>query len=260
MIAKYTIEDARKQKFMVGNLDRWRMEDNKDIKVQINEYLKLNEALKAESIFLPENVLTRLLVETLPESWKEYKSHLKHKHKQLSLANLITHIIIEYANWKELQVTKAREMAAKANSCRKRVRNDNFPKPNANLVEGDDIIVAVFSEAYLVANVKEWVVDSGDGKEHVYLGGSRTAQVLGKGEVILKLTFGKTLDLNDVLKQKSDSLVAFIQFKNLVENQFERKIKQLRTDWGDEFQSFTQLVNEHSKTMLKINLRGKLSS
>ena len=33
MIAKYTAEDAGKQKFVVGNLDRWRMEDNKDIKV-----------------------------------------------------------------------------------------------------------------------------------------------------------------------------------------------------------------------------------
>ena len=34
------------------------------------------------------------------------------------------------------------------------------------------------------------------------------------------------------LKQKSDALQAFIQFKNLVENEFERKITKLRTDWG----------------------------
>ena len=186
----------------------------------------------------------------------------------MSLADLITHIIIEDTNRKELQATKAREMAAKANlvqtqnknkryankpnhsnnsdykpkannttsfkkkgscfvcgkpghhapQCRKRVRNENPPKPNANLVEGDDIIAAVISQAYLVANVKEWVVDSGatrhicankdvyssykpvgDGEEHVYLGDSRTAQVLGKGKVVLKLTSGKTLALNDVL-------------------------------------------------------------
>lgn len=47
------------------------------------------------------------------------------------------------------------------------------------------------------------------------------------------------------LKQKSDALAAFIHFKRLVENQFDRKIKQLRTDWGGEFQAFTQLVNEN---------------
>ena len=33
----------------------------------------------------------------------------------------------------------------------------------------------------------------------VYLGDSHTAQVLGKGKVMLKLTSGKTLTLNDVL-------------------------------------------------------------
>ena len=33
----------------------------------------------------------------------------------------------------------------------------------------------------------------------VYLGDSHTAQVLGKGKVMLKLTSGKTLALNDVL-------------------------------------------------------------
>jgi len=39
----------------------------------------------------------------------------------------------------------------------------------------------------------------GDGKEHVYLGDSRTTLVPGKGKVLLKLTYGKTLALSDVL-------------------------------------------------------------
>lgn len=47
------------------------------------------------------------------------------------------------------------------------------------------------------------------------------------------------------LKHKSEALAAFIQFKQLVENQFDRKIKQLRTDWGGEFQAFTQLVSDN---------------
>ena len=79
------------------------------------------------------------------------------------------------------------------------MRNDNPPKPKANLVEGDDIIAAVISQACLVANVKYWVVDSGatthicankdafssytpvgDGEEHVYFGDSRITNVHGK--------------------------------------------------------------------------------
>ena len=71
------------------------------------------------------------------------------------------------------------------------------------MVEGDEqVIVAVVSQVNMVTNVKEWVVDFGatkhicankesfstytpveDGKEMVYLGDSRTAKVLGKGNI-----------------------------------------------------------------------------
>ena len=86
------------------------------------------------------------------------------------------------------------------------------------MVKEDDIIVVVVSQANMVTNSKNWVVDSsetrhiyanrdaftsytlvGDDKKVVYLGDSHTAQVLGKGKVMLKLTSGKTLALNNVL-------------------------------------------------------------
>ena len=70
----------------------------------------------------------------------------------------------------------------------------------------------------MLTNSKNWVVDSGaishicangddfasytpvrDDSKVVYLGDSHTAQVLGKGKVMLKLTLGKTLTLNGVL-------------------------------------------------------------
>ena len=40
MLKKYTAEDVGKQKFVVGNYYKWEMVDNKDIKLQINEYHK----------------------------------------------------------------------------------------------------------------------------------------------------------------------------------------------------------------------------
>ena len=86
------------------------------------------------------------------------------------------------------------------------------------MVEGDEILVVVVSQANMVTNSKNWVVDSGatrhiyanrdafasntpvgDEEKVVYLDDSYTSQVLGKGKVILKLTSGKTLALNDVL-------------------------------------------------------------
>ena len=70
----------------------------------------------------------------------------------------------------------------------------------------------------MVTNSKNWVVDSGatrhicankdgftsytpvgDDEKVVYLGDSHIAQVLGKGKVMLKLTSGKTMALNNVL-------------------------------------------------------------
>lgn len=44
------------------------------------------------------------------------------------------------------------------------------------------------------------------------------------------------------LKNKGEVLAAFIQFKQLVEKQFERKIKMLQSNWGGEYRSFTQLM------------------
>ena len=106
-----------------------------------------------------------------------------------------------------------------APQCRKRVKTRNKGNPpKANLVEGDDTIVVVVSQANMVTDSKNYVVDFGatrhicanrdafttytsvgDDEKVVYLSDSHTAQVLGKGKVMLKLTSGKTLALSDVL-------------------------------------------------------------
>ena len=261
MLIKYTTDDVDKQKFVVGNYYRWEMIDNKDIKLQINEYHKLLEELRAKKIELPEWFVVGLLIEKLPDSWSGYKQQLKHKQKQLSLVDLITHIIIEDTNRKEQKATKAKQMTTKANlvltqkgtniklknsdnklkiynphtlkkkgtcyvcgklghyapQCRKRVKIGNNGNPlKANLVEGDDIINVVVSQANMVTSSKNWVVDSsatrhicanvdaftsytlvGDDEKVIYHGDSHTAQVLGKGKVMLKLTSGKILALNE---------------------------------------------------------------
>jgi len=71
------------------------MIEDKDIKIQINEYHKLLEDIKAENILLPDEFVSELLIEKLPSSWTNYKQQLKHRHKQMTLQELITHIMVE---------------------------------------------------------------------------------------------------------------------------------------------------------------------
>ena len=196
MLTKYTVEAVGKQKFVVGNYYKWEMVDNKDIKLQINEYQKLLEALRAEKIKLPELFVAGLLIVKLLDSWSDYKQQLK----PLSLTDLITHIILEDTNRKEQKATKVKQVTTKANLVQtnpKRYNHkaqnfDNNPKisnprtfknkgtgyvcdkkghhtpkyrkraktrnsgnpPKANLVEGDDTIVVVVSQANMITNSK----------------------------------------------------------------------------------------------------------
>ena len=83
----------------------------------------------------------------------------------------------------------------------------------------DDIALsAVISEVNLVGgDTKEWWMDTGsthhvcidhnlfssyhpvDNGEEIFIGNSSTSKVVGKGKVILKMTSGKKLTLNDLL-------------------------------------------------------------
>jgi hypothetical protein len=66
MVTKYTVEDVRKQKIVIGKFYQWEIVDNKDIKTQINEYHRLLEDMKAKNINLLEGFITEILIEKLP--------------------------------------------------------------------------------------------------------------------------------------------------------------------------------------------------
>ena len=96
--------------------------------------------------------------------------------------------------------------------------NKGSTSNKANMVQTEKIITAVVCKAHLVTKVKGWAVDSActrhigafkeefisytpmaEGTECVYVRDNRSVPVSGKGKVLLKLTFGKTLSLNNVL-------------------------------------------------------------
>ena len=95
LILKYTCEDVVRQRFKIESYYCREMIEDTDIKIQIKEYHKLLEDIKVESIALPDEFVPKLLIEKLLQSWTDYKPQLMHRHKQMSLSYLITHIIIE---------------------------------------------------------------------------------------------------------------------------------------------------------------------
>ena len=112
----------------------------------------------------------------------------------------------------------------RAKDCHSRKEQGNLKKkrPQANVTEVDDFsdmnLSAVVSEVNFIGNnTKEWWVDTGatrhvcldkkmfssyksiDNGEQLFMGNSSSSKVEGQGKVVLKMTSGKELTLNDVL-------------------------------------------------------------
>ena len=66
------------------------------------------------------------LIETLLDSWKDYKNSMKHIRKQMSLEDVIIHIRIEEQNKIREKTERAKELSSKANVVEER------PKPKFN--------------------------------------------------------------------------------------------------------------------------------
>ena len=79
-----------------------------------DHHLLIND-LANEDLKLPEPFMTRYLIKTLPDSQKDYKNSMKHKRKQMSLADVIIYIRIEKHNRNKDKVEKAKEFSSKDN-------------------------------------------------------------------------------------------------------------------------------------------------
>ena len=105
---------------------------------------------------------------------------------------------------------------------RKEQGNPKKKRPQAKVTEVDDVsdmnLSVVVSEVnFIGSNTKEWWVDTGatrhvcsdkkmfssyqtiDNGEQLFMGNSSSSKVEGQGKVVLKMTSGKELTLNDVL-------------------------------------------------------------
>ncbi|KAL6312561.1 hypothetical protein AAG906_030759 [Vitis piasezkii] len=102
------------------------MTKDRDVSSQIHDYYLLINDLVIEDIKLPKPFVVGYIVETLPESWKDYKNNMKHKRKQMSLEDVIINIRNEEQNRNRDNVEKAKELSSKANVVKEK------PKPKKN--------------------------------------------------------------------------------------------------------------------------------
>ena len=122
------MKDVRTQKYAIGNFRNFQMTEDRDVSSQIHDYHLLINDLVIEDIKLPEYFVVGYLVETLPKSWKDYKSNMKHKRKQMSLEDVIIHIRIEEQNRNKDDVEKAKELSSKVNVVKEKLKQKTQKK------------------------------------------------------------------------------------------------------------------------------------
>ena len=70
---KYIVEDVGTQKYAIGNFRKFQMIEDRDVSSQIHDYHMLVNDLVTEDIKLPKPFVAGYLIETIPDSWKDYK-------------------------------------------------------------------------------------------------------------------------------------------------------------------------------------------
>ena len=273
---KYKIEGAGSKKFIVGRFLDYVMLDTRSVTAQFQELQVLINEIKAEGMLLSEAFLVAAVIHKLPETWKEFKSYLMFKNKEMTLEALFFKLNVEEENrarnksaktsymakanimehgqsskmkkskdkWSSNQKGKGVKLGPKgaiakkplekfqgtcfncnkfghrASECRKPMQ----PRAHAHMTEvvtggvHDMNLSAMVSEVNMVgSNPQEWWIDTGATRhvccdrrmfttlepvsngEKVFMGNSATSDVAGIGKVVLKMTSGKELTLNNVL-------------------------------------------------------------
>ena len=115
---KYGADDAGNRKYVTGKWLRFQMVDDKPIMEQVHEYENLVTDVLNEGMKMCEILQANVLLEKFPSSWSDFRNHLKHKKKDFTLQELISHMRTE-----------------EANRLKDKYQSDSQNLSNANLVE-----------------------------------------------------------------------------------------------------------------------------
>ncbi|KAL0286293.1 UNVERIFIED_CONTAM: Retrovirus-related Pol polyprotein from transposon TNT 1-94 [Sesamum radiatum] len=192
---RYGGDDAGRKKYVVGKWLQFHMTDDKPIMDQVHEYENLQRQVPKQRKKIPKGGQQK--------TFKNNDGKIQKNKVTCYCCGKTGHKAYQCYQRKDQQKPNHKQHAQTT--------------PQVNLAETEEVIAAVVVEANLVENKSDWILDTGASKhfcsnkelfqelkeaadgECVYMGNSATAGVLGKGKVLLKLTSGKTLALQDVL-------------------------------------------------------------
>ncbi|KAI3446886.1 hypothetical protein Pfo_003551 [Paulownia fortunei] len=185
---KYKMEDTGIKKFIVGKFLDFKIVDIKTIISQVQEMQIILHDILVEGMMPSESFQVAALIEKMPLLWKDFKNYLKHKHKEMTIEDMIVHLRIEGDNRVVEKKISANRMEAKSQHDKgaKRFKGNcyNYGKPNhkaknfrlwkkgnqnqAKVTEdkivpvdmSDLMLLVVVFDANLMDNLREWWVDT----------------------------------------------------------------------------------------------------
>jgi len=128
--AKYGSDDAGKRKHVVRKWLQFQIVNDKPIMEQVHVYKNLCAEVLNEGIKMCKILQANVLIEKFPPSWSDYRNHLKHKKKDLTLQELISHMRTEEANWLKDKLESLSLNSSKANFV------ESFVPPNRDRFKG----------------------------------------------------------------------------------------------------------------------------
>ncbi|KAK4386389.1 hypothetical protein Sango_2509500 [Sesamum angolense] len=96
--SRYGGDDAGRKRYVVGKWLQFQIVDGKSIMDQVHEYENIVADVLNEDMKMCEILQANVLLEKFPPSWNDYRNHLKHKKRDLTLQELISHMRTEEAN------------------------------------------------------------------------------------------------------------------------------------------------------------------
>ncbi|XXG54031.1 hypothetical protein AAC387_Pa03g2009 [Persea americana] len=235
---KYKTEDAGMKKFVVGRFLDYKMIDSKAVINQVQELQDFKNYLKHKRKEMKlEDLIVRLMIEEdnrasekkAGKTFTEAKANVVEQgHNSKKRKNPPSGPKQGPNDNKKFKgkCYVCDKPGHRAKDCRKRKDQGNTSKKlvQANMTELDTLsadvsdinLSAVVSEVNLVGNTREWWVDTeatrhvcsnkemfstyqASNGEQLLMGNFTTSKVEGQGQVVLKMTFGKELTLNNVL-------------------------------------------------------------
>ncbi|KAL1569059.1 cleavage and polyadenylation specificity factor subunit 1-like [Salvia divinorum] len=208
---KYRSDDAGLKKFAIAKYLDYKMVDSRPVMDQVQEFQLIIHDLTAEGMVLPESFTTGTSIEKLPPSWKDFKSYLKHRRKEMSLEDLIVKLRIEGDVRKNDHRAKGNSLFdAMANllenggpfNKRPRLTAKDKGKQPARKVEGTCYNCGKsghFSKHCRNPKQKKKAAAHAVEGRKLNMGNQASPEVAGVGNVVLKMTSGVALTLSQVL-------------------------------------------------------------